>query len=94
MELKLANLAQAKKKKKKIPQDSFPDLDLELATTSQIFQELSKRGRVILLLPHRNREGVYVETLAARLSPSQTMGVLKVAYSGIAGNLEEGGVED
>ena len=62
-------------------------VELDLATTSQIFSELSKRGKVILLIPHQQNDSTFVETLAAQLSPVQTMDVLRVAYTGIAGHL-------
>ena len=62
-------------------------VDLDLATTSQIFQELSRRGRIILLIPHQENDITFVETLSAQLSPVQTMDVLRVAYTGIAGHL-------
>ena len=65
-------------------------VELELATSTQIFQELSKRGKVILLLPHKQNDITFVETLAAQLSPSQTMDVLRVAYTGIADHLVGG----
>lgn len=74
--------------KKKIKKRNLA-VDLDLATTSQIFSELSKRGRVILLIPHRKNNITFVETLAAQLSPVQTMDVLKVAFSGIANHLDE-----
>lgn len=76
--------------KNKIKNRNVTLIDLELATTSQIFRELSKRGQIILLIPHRKNNMAFVETLAAQLSPTQTMDVLRVAYSGIAGHLEEG----
>lgn len=70
-----------------IKKRNFFAVDLDLATTTQIFEELSKRGRIILLIPHRENDVTFVETLSAQLSPVQTMDVLRVAYTGIAGHL-------
>lgn len=75
--------------KKKIKQQNVVEIDLGLATTAQIFKELSKRGKIILLIPHSKNS--VVETFSAQLSPTQTMDVLRVAYTGIAGHLEGGG---
>lgn len=73
--------------KQRIKKRNVAAVELQLATTGQIFQELSKRGKVILLIPHKQNDVSFVETLAAQLSPSQTMQVLRVAYTGIADHL-------
>lgn len=73
--------------KRSIKKRNVLAVDLDLATTSQIFQELSRRGRIILLIPHQENDITFVETLSAQLSPVQTMDVLRVAYTGIAGHL-------
>ena len=74
--------------KRKIKRRNAVAVDLDLATTAQIFEEMSKRGRVVLLIPHQQNNITFVETLAAQMSPTQTMDVLRVAYTGIAGHLD------
>ena len=72
---------------KVIKRRSKEDIPINLCTTSQIFQEMSKRGKIIMLIPRRKDNSTFVETLSAQLSPHQTMDVLRVAYTGIADHL-------
>lgn len=67
-------------------------LDLELATTPQIIEELRKRpnNQFLMLIPHQQSEDIYVETHICNIAPQAVLMMLKVAYDGVSDALEEG----
>lgn len=66
-------------------------VDLELATTSQIIDELRKRpnNQFLLLIPHQQSEDIYVETHICNIAPQAVLMMLKVAYDGVSDAWDE-----
>lgn len=82
LEVKLRN--KNKQAKQKIA--DFDELDLGLATTKQIIEEMRKRpnNRFLILIPHQKSEDIYVETHICNIAPEAVLMMLKVAYDGVS----------
>lgn len=76
--------------KRKIKKHKATAVELELSTTDQILQELSKRGQMVLLIPHQKNDDTFVvETFAFQMSPHQTMNTLRIAFNVLSNHLDE-----
>lgn len=66
-------------------------VDLELATTPQIIDELRKRpnNQFLMLIPHQQSEDIYVETHICNIAPQAVLMMLKVAYDGVSDAWDE-----
>ena len=86
--------AKVRKLEKVIKKVSSKDdlVELELATTKQIIEELRKRpnNRFLMLVPHQKKEDVFVETHICNITPEAVLMLLKVAYDGVSDQLEGG----
>ena len=78
----LANKKIRKLQKKK---QSESEIDLELATTTQIIDELRKRpnNQFLMLIPHQQIDDMFVETHICNIAPQAVLLMLKVAYEGV-----------
>ena len=66
-------------------------VDLELATTNQIIEELGGRpnSRFMLLVPHEDGPHLHVEIHAANLPVEMALSILKHTYEGVMESFEE-----
>ena len=71
-------------------------VDLELATTPQIIEELRNRpnNQFLMLIPHQQSEDIYVETHICNISPQAVLMMLKVAYEGVSDAWDDDDDED
>ena len=74
-----------------VARDQAGSVDLELATTDQIIEELLTRpnSRFMLLMPQADGEHLHVEIHAANLPVEMALAILKSTYEGVVESLGE-----
>lgn len=87
---KLNNL---QKEMVRIKKQSQQFLDLELATTQQIVDEMRSRpnNRFLMLIPRQQAEseGMLVETHICNIDPNSVLMLLRVAHDGVIQSMQE-----
>lgn len=79
-----------------VAKDQAGSVDLELATTDQIIEELLIRpnSRFMLLIPQAEGEHLHVEIHAANLPIEMALAILKSTYEGVVESLGEDDEDD